>query len=292
MLGCRVLKAQRRRILAGLRGRSRAIAVVVLTGSLLTWGVGASQAARQAAGKTNLHLVQAGYLSVGSDTTYPPMESKDLQHGGYKGADVDLAGALARAMGLKGARIVSTNFNSIIPALERRNFDVIMSSMNDTPDRRKQINFVDYMKLTASEAVVVPKNSSIHGNSYKALCGHTVSVESGTAELADLQSTDKSCSKKMTIKQYTADTDAFQALAAGHVDAYTTDLPVALYYVKQHSELRFAGKAIGSSAKYGIGILKSNNALHAAVVAALKTIHKNGRYMAILKKYGLSSTAM
>jgi polar amino acid transport system substrate-binding protein len=274
--------------MVGLKVHARALVVLALSGSAIAWGVGATQAA----GKPNLHLVQSGYLSVGSDTTYPPMESKDLQHGGYVGADVDLANALAKAMGLKGARIVSTSFDSIIPALQRRNFDVIMSSMNDTPARRKQINFVDYMKLNASEAIVVPKSSSIHGSSYSALCGHSVAVESGTAELADLQTADKSCSKKMTIKQYTHDTDAFQALGAGHVDAYTTDLPVALFYLKQHSDLRFAGKAIGSSAKYGIGVQKSNNALRNALVAALKKIHTNGRYAAILKKYGLGSTAM
>ncbi|HEX6507198.1 MAG TPA: transporter substrate-binding domain-containing protein, partial [Chloroflexota bacterium] len=235
-----------------------ALSATLAVGLLGLGGSSHTFAASHTSRNGGLKLVQAGYLSVGSDTTYPPMESKDLQHGGYKGTDVDLANALAHALGLKGARIVSTNFNSIIPALQRGNFDVIMSSMNDTPVRQKQINFVDYMKLNASEAVLVPKASAIHGNSYAALCGHTVSVQSGTAELDDLNTSDKSCSKKMTIKQFTADTDAFQALAAGHVDAYTTDLPVALFYAKAHSSaLRFAGQPIGSSAKYGIGIAKN-----------------------------------
>lgn len=275
--------------------RCRTLAIAVLAAGLLAWSSNTlvSQAASHSLKAPNLKLVHAGYLSVGSDTTYPPMESKDLQHGGYVGADVDLANALAHAMGLKGARIVPTNFNSIIAALGRGNFDVIMSSMNDTPARRKEINFVDYMKLNAEEAILVPKSSSIRGNSYSALCGHTVSVEAGTAELADLLTANKKCSKKFGIKQFTADTDAFQALQAGHVDAYTTDLPVALFYSKAHAgALRFAGKAIGSGAKYGIGVPKSNNPLRTAIAAALAKIHKNGQYARILKKYGLASTAM
>src|SRR5437588_4502719 len=92
------------------------------------------------------HLKNPGYLTVGSDTTYPPQESIDPSSHQAVGADVDLANALAKAMGLKGAKIVTQTFSTIIPALQRGNYDVIMSSMNDTPDRRKQISFVDYMR--------------------------------------------------------------------------------------------------------------------------------------------------
>jgi polar amino acid transport system substrate-binding protein len=221
------------------------------------------------------------------------MESKDLQHGGYKGADVDLANALARAMGLKGARIIPTTFSSIIPALQRRNFDVIMSSMNDTPDRRKQISFVNYMRLTAAEAILVPKSSSLHAAGYAGICGHTISVQAGTAELDDLNTANKSCKSKMDIKSYNLDTDSFQALASGHVDAYTTDLPVALFYVKAHSAaIRFAGKPFGSGATYGIGVAKNATALRAALINALHKIHVNGQYVRILKRYGLGGTAL
>ncbi len=271
------------------------IAVCALLMFACASGIGnpIAQAASHPSSTAHLTLIHPGYLSVGSDTTYPPMESKDLQHGGYKGADVDLANALARAMGLKGARIIPTTFSSIIPALQRRNFDVIMSSMNDTPERRKQITFVDYMRLTAAEAILVPSHSSIHTNSYAGVCGHTISVQAGTAELDDLNTANKSCKSKIDIKSYNLDTDAFQALASGHVDAYTTDLPVGLFYVKAHSgAVRLAGKPFGSGAQYGIGIAKNARALKAAITSALHKIHANGQYLRILKKYGLSGTAM
>lgn len=258
-------------------------------------GIGNSvaQAAAHSNRVVHLALIHPGYLSVGSDTTYPPMESKDLQHGGYKGADVDLANALALAMGLKGARIVPTTFSAIIPALQRRNFDVIMSSMNDTPARRKQITFVDYMRLSAAEAILVPKNSSLHPGGYAGMCGHTISVQAGTAELDDLNVANKACKTKIDIKSYSLDTDAFQALASGHVDAYTTDLPVALFYVKAHSgAIRVAGKPFGSGARYGMGIAKNASSLKSAITVALRKIHASGQYLRILKKYGLGGTAL
>ena len=272
----------------------RALAAALLLGLVFFTGAAPhAAAASHPALAARLSLIHPGYLSVGSDTTYPPMESKDLQHGGYKGADVDLANALAHAMGLKGARIVPTTFASIIPALQRRNFDVIMSSMNDTPERRKQIAFVDYMQLNASEAILVPKGSSIHAAAYAGVCGHTISVQAGTAELDDLNAANKKCKSKIDIKSYNLDTDAFQALAAGHVDAYTTDLPVADFYVKAHSSaIRFAGKPIGSSARYGIGVAKGATALRSALVSALHRIHVNGQYLRILKQYGLGGTAL
>ncbi len=273
--------------------------VRMVTGLLILGGfaVGADHhfalAAPHVTGVPHISVIHPGILSVGSDTTYPPMESKDLQHGGYKGADVDLANALARAMGLKGARIVPTTFSSIIPALQRRNFDVIMSSLNDTPDRRKQISFVDYMKLSAAEAILVPRSGSLHVGGYPGICGHSISVQAGTAELDDVNSANKRCKSKIDIKSYNLDTDAFQALASGHVDAYTTDLPVALFYLKAHSSaVRFAGPAFGSGARYGIGVPKNATGLRAALISALRKLHVNGQYMRILKKYGLGGTAL
>lgn len=271
------------------------LAVAVICASVTVGGFTAKAFAHFDNASAHLRLIHPGVLYVGSDTTYPPMESTNVARPGtYIGADVDLANALAKAMGLRGARIVTTSFNSIIPALQRHNFDVIMSSMNDTPVRRKQINFVDYMKLKASEAVLVPKASSIKLSSYHGLCGHSVAVESGTAEKDDLLTANKGCgSHLIQIKQYTADTDAFQAMYSGHADAYTTDLPVALYYNKRfHSSIKFAGKGIGSSAFYGIGVAKDNPGLKTALQRALNTIRHNGQYARILRKYGLGSTQL
>ncbi len=267
------------------------LALVVLAALLIT-GAAPSALAGSPRAPNRLNLVHPGILTVGSDTTYPPMEASDVNHPGtFIGADVDLANALARAMHLSGARIVSTSFDSLIPALARHNFDIIMSSMNDNPGRRKKISFIDYMQLRAAEAIVVPKSSSLHANGYHGLCGHSVSVEKGTAELLDLTAADQSCKNKMNIKTFTADTDAFQALASGHSDAYTTDLPVALFYVKAHGGMiRFAGKAFGSGAFYGIGLARGNTALHRALAGALAKIRANGQYRRILAKWGLSST--
>jgi len=264
-----------------------ALALAVAIPSIPLVGTQGTLAAGSRAGG-NLGLIRAGYLTVGSDTTYPPMESTDPNHPGrYVGADIDLAAALAKAMGLKGALIVNNSFDTIIPALQRRKFDVIMSSMSDTPQRAKVIAFVDYMR--GDEAILVKKSSSIRGNSYAAVCGQSISVERGTTELDGLTAQSKKC--KITIKTFTADTDAYQAFASGHADAYTGDLPVCALYVKKSSALRLAGKAFSAGGNYGIGLPKSNHALKSALQHALKKIMKSGLYRQILHTWGVSGAS-
>jgi polar amino acid transport system substrate-binding protein len=143
----------------------------------------------------HLTLIHPGYLTVGSHPAYPPMESVDKRTGRFVGVDIDLAGALAKTMGLKGSKIVNNSFQTMQSGLFHHKFDVVMSSMSDTPARRKTMAFVDYMR--GEEAIVARKSSGIHGSSYAALCGRVVSVEAGTTELDGLKKANQHCGKKI-----------------------------------------------------------------------------------------------
>jgi polar amino acid transport system substrate-binding protein len=150
--------------------------------------------------------------------------------------------------------------------------------------RRKTIAFVDYMR--GEEAIVARKSSGIHGNSYAALCGRVVSVEAGTTELDGLKKANQHCGKKITIRNYTHDTDAFEALISSRSQAYAGDYVVAAQYVREHAGiLKLAGKIVPSGRPYGIGLLKSNPALKVALQHAFDKIRASGKYNAILTKW-------
>jgi polar amino acid transport system substrate-binding protein len=274
--------------------RKFAFTAVLSLGALLSAaGVPRAHAARHVARQPAAMLIKAGYLTVGSDTTYPPMESKDPNTLKFVGADVDLANALAHAMGLKGAIIVTNTFDTLIPVmLTRHKYDVIMSSMNDRPDRRKLgVNFVDYMR--ASESILVKKSSPIHANNYAGLCGRTVSVERGTTEQDGITAANKKCKNKITAKLYAQDSDAYNAFAAGHADAYTSDYPVIAQYIRLHAgQYRTAGGAFGATEDYGIAIPKTNTALFTAVKRAFAKIRANGQYKRILKRWNVQGAAI
>jgi polar amino acid transport system substrate-binding protein len=268
--------------------------ITALSLAMLTLGnglVASASTLRHQSAAQKLSLKTNGYLTVGTDATYPPMESNS--NGKIVGADVDLANALARAMGLKGAIMVNHVFDTIIPAmLVRHQFDAIMSSMNDTPARRGEgVAFVDYMR--ASEAILVRSSSSIHTNSYAGLCGHSVAVERGTTEQDGLDAANKKCKKSIDIHVLGADTDAYQAFNSGHVDAYTGDLPVAANYVAlSHGRYRLAGKAFAAGEDYGIGLPKAEHALKVALKNALRKIKQSGKYRHILQKWHVSGAAL
>jgi len=251
-----------------------------------------SQSSSSGNNMASLGLLKSDVLTVGTDPTYPPMEYSDPNNPGtYIGADVDLATALAKAMGLKSADVTKGTFDSLIPSLDAGRYDVLMSSMNDTPDRAKKVDFVDYM--TATMGILVDKSSSIHANDFSGMCGHSVAVQRGTVEQDDLKAANAHCSSKITILSYSADTDAFQAFAAGHADAYSGDLPVVANYIKLHSSsYRMAGASISAHANYGIAVPKNKTQLKAALVSALAKIRASGQYLTILKKWNVQGAAL
>lgn len=268
---------------------TRATCAAALAAVLIPATFTASLSIASAHVRPQLKVVNKGYLTVGSDETYPPMESQNTTTGKAVGADIDLGNAIAKQMGLKGAKFENVTFDQLIPELTGQHpFDVIMSSMNDTPGRRGEgVTFVDYLK--AVEAIVVAKTSKIHANSYAGVCGLTVSVENGTTEQAGMQAANNKCKNKINILGFDDDITAYTAFAQHEAQAYTTDYPVAAFHVNHNKKaFRLAGNVIRTGQRYGVGVRKSDTPLFNAVKKAFKKVRASGKYLQILKKYGLA----
>ncbi len=236
------------------------------------------------------HTKAAKTIVFCSDTTYPPMES--LQGGKAVGADVDIANAVAKQLGAT-AQIKTTGFDVIIPALLHRKCDAIISAMTDTAQRRKQVDFADY--VTVGMSLMVKKGNPSHISGLASLAGKSVAVEAATTEKAalDQQNTvfQKQGKAKITIKIYPADTSAAAALLAGKVDAYFADATPVLYYIKKTgAKFQTAGGQIGAAPE-GIATRKGDP-LHAQFETAIKTLYANGTMKQILAKWGLSAFAL
>src|ERR1700712_3689793 len=78
-------------------------------------------------------------VRVGTDATYPPFESVDPS-GKIVGFEMDYAAALCAKMGVT-CTYQNQDWDGIIPALLSGKFDVIISSMNETPARAKRVLF-------------------------------------------------------------------------------------------------------------------------------------------------------
>lgn len=75
-------------------------------------------------------ILQKGVLTVGMEPGYMPFEMKDKK-GNIIGFDVDMAKAMAKAMGVK-LKLVPTAWDGIIAGLITGKYDIIMSGMTVT----------------------------------------------------------------------------------------------------------------------------------------------------------------
>lgn len=118
-----------------------------------------------------------GTLKVGMELAYPPFEMMD-QQGQPAGVSVDLANALGQALG-RPVKIVNTPFDGLIPSLQTRKIDLIISSMTATPERAKSIAFSDpYLKTGL--CLLVGKDSPIQSIADADEPGRTIVVKRGT----------------------------------------------------------------------------------------------------------------
>lgn len=92
-------------------------------------------------------------INFGISATYPPFESIGANNE-IVGFDIDLAKALCKQM---QAECTFTNhaFDSLIPSLKFRKYDAVISGMDITPERSKQVSFTT--PYYENSAVVIAK---------------------------------------------------------------------------------------------------------------------------------------
>lgn len=279
--------------------RASLLFVPVLLALLLTAaGCGGSSKSSNAYGTTTsgaaasitppANIKSAGKLVFCSDITYPPEESYKPGTTTPEGSDIDIGNYIAKKMGVT-ARFDNTGFDGIIAALLAKKCDVIISGMNDTPARKKQVAFVDYLKV--GQSFMVKTGNPAHITGIASLAGKSASVETGTTnkDYLDAQSKKLRAEGKKGIKVVTfpKDTDAAAALKTGKVDAYFGDAPVVAYYIEKDPKSFEIGGTPINPISIGMAIRKSDTELQAAVRLGVKAIYADGTMDTILTRWKL-----
>lgn len=254
------------------------------------------------------NLVQKNHLLMCADAPYPPQEFFD-ENGNPVGLDVEIGQEIANRLGLQ-FQMVNSVFDSIIAAVTSGKCDFIISAMNITPDRQKQVSMIPYFEAGQSYVSLVGNPHNI--TSELDLCGQSVAVESGTTEASYLQGTDSYEGNGLTQKCTAAgkpavnvvitqkDTDALQQLQSGKVVAYSTDSPVAGYYITQHpDQFMVVGQIVDPIAE-GIAVpcgaedcsTAPLSTVGQAVKTAFDSMVADGTYAKILEKWNLASGAV
>jgi len=176
------------------------------------------------------------------------------------GFECDLADALAGKLGVK-AVMVQNQWDQLIPALERGNFDIILNGLELTLDNQQRIAMSQPYYVYAQQ--ILTRKATEGLRQIEDLQHKRVGVLSySVAErlLEDMGSVD--------VKVYPGNVESLSDLKAERVDAVLLDRPIALFYAKDDSALKFSGASFAVG-YYGIGLLKQDATLREAINQAI-----------------------
>jgi polar amino acid transport system substrate-binding protein len=260
-----------------------------------TSGGSSTTAASQVSAQLPADIKSAKEIKIGSDVSYAPIEFFKVGTQEVQGVDFDLGQAIGAKLGVK-VTFVNSTFDGLIPALQSKRFDMLMSAMTDNKTRQAKVDFVDY--FTAGTGILVQKGNPKQVNTLDDLCGKTVALEKGTtqADVADGQAQKCQSSGKpaLTVLKLDKDTDALQQLKIGRSDADLNDFPVAAYNAETSgggNDFQVTGQQF-NSAPYGIAFDKGSTQLRDAVRTALQAVITSGAYDQILNKWQVTAGAL
>jgi len=243
-------------------------------------------------------------IRVGSDVSYAPVEFYDAfapdvldrpvgePEPQVRGIDPDLAAELGRQLGVRFT-FVNTGLDQLIPSLKGGDFDVIISSMTATPERAREIGFLEYFQ--AGTSILVPKGNPERVDSLADLCGSTVTLQKGTIheELVEAQQPD--CGdRRIKVRPLDSGTQVVLEVKFGRADAALADFPVAAYNAKvsgQGADFQVVGEQIDPG-PYGIGVRKDDTELQQVLQEALRAIIEDGSYDRVLTKWNVTDGAL
>jgi polar amino acid transport system substrate-binding protein len=213
-----------------------------------------------------------------TDPTFPPMELASSS-GAISGFDVDMASALAKTWGAS-AKAVKTAFPSLIPALNAKKCEAVISGTFVTPDRIKQAPAVGYMET--HRVIIVKAGNPKHVTGPNSLKGLNVAVQAGTKYEEYL----KALKGKLgfNLQSYPGDNDAVAQVLIGRADAVLTQDTSFAFQAKAHPGKIDVGYTFPDKDTFGI-YYRKGDAVGMQIKSGVATLKSNGTLAQLAAKY-------
>ncbi|WP_368645348.1 ABC transporter substrate-binding protein/permease [Alkalibacterium putridalgicola] len=123
-----------------------------------------------------------GVLVVGTSADFPPFEFYAEVDGERQvvGMDMMIAQKIADDLGVE-LEIQDIGFDSLLPALEARNVDIVIAGMTPTAERRKSVDFSEIYFKTFQNIMVRAEDEEVY-TSLESLKGLPIGVQSGSLQ--------------------------------------------------------------------------------------------------------------
>jgi polar amino acid transport system substrate-binding protein len=243
----------------------------------LAVGVVAAIGAPQSARAGSLDEIRArGVLIVGTKADYQPFGFRD-KAGAIVGFEPDLAAEIARALGV-ALKLVPVVATTRVVLLQSGDIDLVIATMNETPERRAQVDFIDPAYYASGTNVLAPKSARLHV--WQELRNKPVCSVEGSFYLPELK--ERYAPALHTYK----DTDqVYAAVKAGECVAVYDDAAIVGQLQKpewQDYEMPLRSMLLQP---WGMAVKPGNTELAALVGGMVKKWHATGFIQQLEKKW-------
>lgn len=212
-------------------------------------------------------IQEAGSMVVGIEGAFPPFNFFDKEDN-LVGFDVDISKEIGERLGV-GIEFKPTPWDTIIGGLTTKKYDVIISSVAPTEERKSKVDFTESYYTTGVQIFAHP-DSDIKGP--EDLEGKTVGVVTGTTFSEEAEALGASATF------YDSDLLTFQDMSNDRLDAVITDRSVGLDIVnKQEYPFVTVGDLLYEE-RPGITLNKNEPELKEALNKAIKEMKEDGTY--------------
>jgi len=224
-------------------------------------------------------------LTIGLQSGYPPFEYKD-QSGKIVGFDIDVAEQIGVHL-KKKIVIKDMEFDGEILSLKQGKIDLIISGMNITPSRKKELLMVPYHGDSSTAFCLIFWEKIPEGieslEDLEKLSNPTVCVGTGTTAEAYLNQY-----PKIGSKSFEGSLSCLMDVKYGKSSATLVEADVAEYLQKQHKEVKLLPVPLvkgESLAGFGIGINKNNPILFQKISETIQEMKTTGAMKSLEDKW-------
>jgi polar amino acid transport system substrate-binding protein len=225
---------------------------------------------------TSAQDLEGRVLKIGSDTTYPPLETVD-ENGNIVGFDVDVMNAICAKINCV-AEFNTTAWDGIFAALEAGEFDMVVSGVSITEERDKIVDFSEPYLVVSQAVLVRVADEALTLDDFKS--GLKLAAQTGTtnADLAvELVGRDN-------VSLYDTFSSAVEALRNEDVSGVIIDGTSAVSYEQEFAGELTVGITGLNSDPLGL-VFQEDSELVDAFNAGLKMIQDDGTLDELIASY-------
>jgi len=212
----------------------------------------------------------------------PYVEADPNDPSKLRGFDVEVAGEIAKALG-KRPEFVQVAFNDIDQSVQRGDFEIGMSCVEDTPGRRAQLaETIPYFEF--HEVLTVREEDRGRIRTLADLRGRRVGTLGATIAYERVLAAEKT--DGVICVSYDDDVHPYSDLREGRLDAVLLDNIIAARSVRRVPRLYIEPQPVATGHYVGV-MAKNNTALRDRINDILRSLMRDGTLERIYRRWGI-----